>query len=66
MAYKRLCDLCGKEIHSVYFEPRMFLYKRRIFGAYKTVDICDECAFEMELYIQERRIDADRKREKNM
>lgn len=57
MAYKRLCDICGKEINSVYFQPRMFLYKRRIFGTYDAVDICQACAEEMEKYIKERRSD---------
>lgn len=57
MAYKMVCDLCGKEIHSVCFDPRRIEYKRRIFGIYKTVDICQECAEEMEKYIKERRSD---------
>jgi len=57
MAYKRLCDICGQEIHEVYFDPRKFQYKRRIFGIYETVDICQECAEEMEKYIRERRKD---------
>lgn len=57
MAYKRVCDLCGKEINSIYFDPRKFLYKRRIFGTYKTVDICQGCAEEMEKYIRERKND---------
>lgn len=56
MAYKQLCDICGQEIHEVYFDPRKFKYKRRIFGTYETIDICQECAEEMEKYIKERRI----------
>ena len=55
MAYKRLCDICGAEINSVYFDPRRIEYKRRIFGTYKTLDICQRCAEEMENYIRERR-----------
>lgn len=59
MAYKRLCDICGKEINTVYFDPRRFQYKyeRRIFGIYKALDICQACAEEMEKYIKERRND---------
>lgn len=55
MAYKRVCDICGKEINSTYFDPRRIEYKRRIFGTYKTVDICQECAEEMEKYIREKK-----------
>ena len=54
MAYKRVCDICGKEVDSMYFDPRKIEYKRRIFGTYKTVDICQDCAIEMEKYIRER------------
>lgn len=61
MAYKRLCDICGKEINTACFEPRRIEYKRRIFGiymnTYKTLDICQACAEEMEKYIKERRSD---------
>lgn len=57
MAYKRLCDICGKVIDEVYFDPRRIEYKRRIFGFYEAVDICQECAEEMEKYIKERRND---------
>lgn len=57
MAYKRLCDICGKEINTMCFDARRIEYKRRIFGTYKTLDICQACAEEMEKYIKERRND---------
>ena len=57
MAYKRLCDLCGAEIDSVYFNPRRIEYKRAFFGTYKTLDLCQWCAEEMEDYVKKRRTD---------